>query len=37
MSFWERMDEVVNQGLESSREILSKARDKGVLSANVRG
>ena len=28
MSFWERMEEVVNQGLESSRDILSKAREK---------
>lgn len=28
MSFWERMEEVVNQGLESSREILGKAKEK---------
>jgi uncharacterized phage infection (PIP) family protein YhgE len=28
MSFWDRMQEVVNQGLESSREILGKAKEK---------
>ncbi len=28
MSFWDRMEEVVNQGLESSREILGKAKEK---------
>lgn len=28
MSFWDRMEQVVNQGLESSREIIGKARDK---------
>lgn len=28
MSFWDRMDEIVNQGLESSREILGKAKEK---------
>jgi len=28
LSFWDRMEEVVNQGLESSREILGKAKGK---------
>ena len=28
MSFWDRMEEVVNQGLESSREVLGKAKEK---------
>lgn len=28
MGFWDRMDELVNQGLESSRELLGKAKDK---------
>ena len=28
MSFWDRMENVVNQGLESSREILGKAKEK---------
>ena len=28
MSFWDRMEKVVNQGLESSREILGKAKEK---------
>jgi len=28
MSFWDRMEEVVNQGLESSREVIGKAKDK---------
>jgi hypothetical protein len=28
MGFWERMEEVVNQGLESSREVLVRAREK---------
>ena len=28
MGFWERMEEVVNQGLESSREVLVRARAK---------
>ena len=28
MSFWDRMEQVVNQGLESSREILAKAKEK---------
>ena len=28
MSFWDRMDEIINQGLESSREILGKAKEK---------
>ena len=28
MGFWERMEEVINQGLESSREILGKAKEK---------
>ncbi|UCF97968.1 MAG: hypothetical protein JSV89_00175 [Spirochaetaceae bacterium] len=28
MGFWDRMEQVVNQGLESSREILGKAREK---------
>ena len=28
MSFWDRMEQVVNQGLESSREVLTKAKEK---------
>lgn len=28
MGFWDRMEELVNQGLEGSREILSKAKVK---------
>jgi uncharacterized phage infection (PIP) family protein YhgE len=28
MSFWDRMEQVVNQSLESSREVLSKAKEK---------
>ena len=28
MSFWDRMQEVVNQGLESSREVIGKAKEK---------
>jgi hypothetical protein len=28
MGFWERMEEAVNQGLESSREVLVRAREK---------
>ena len=28
MSFWDRMEEVVNQGLESSREVIGKAKEK---------
>lgn len=28
MSFWDRMQDVVNQGLESSREVLTKAKEK---------
>ena len=28
MAFWDRMEELVNQGLESSRELLGKAKDK---------
>jgi polyhydroxyalkanoate synthesis regulator phasin len=28
MSFWDRMEKVVNQGLESSREIIGKAKEK---------
>jgi len=28
MSFWERMEGIVNQSLESSREILGKAKEK---------
>ena len=28
MSFWERMEEAINQGFESSREILGKAKEK---------
>lgn len=28
MSFWDRMEQVVNQGMESSREVLSKAKEK---------
>ena len=28
MSFWDRMEEVVNQGLESSREAIGKAKEK---------
>jgi hypothetical protein len=28
MSFWDRMEKVVNQGLESSRELLGKAKEK---------
>ena len=26
MSFWDRMEQVVNQGLESSREVIGKAQ-----------
>ena len=28
MSFWDRMEQVVNQGLESSREVIGKAKEK---------
>jgi hypothetical protein len=28
MGFWDRMEELVNQGLESSRDILGKTKDK---------
>ena len=28
MSFWDRMEQMVNQGLESSREIIGKAKEK---------
>ena len=28
MSFWDRMEEIVSQGLESSRDILGKAKEK---------
>ena len=28
MSFWDRMQQIVNQGLESSREVLGKAKEK---------
>jgi hypothetical protein len=28
VGFWDRVDEVVNQGLSSSRELLRQARDK---------
>ena len=28
MSFWDRMEQIVNQGLESSRDILGKAKEK---------
>ena len=28
MSFWDRMEQVVNRGLESSREVLGKAKEK---------
>jgi uncharacterized phage infection (PIP) family protein YhgE len=28
MSFWDRMEQIVNQGLESSREVLGKAKEK---------
>jgi hypothetical protein len=28
MGFWDRMEELVNQGLESSRDILGRAKDK---------
>jgi hypothetical protein len=28
MGFWDRMEELVNQGLESSRDLLGKAKDK---------
>jgi len=28
MAFWDRMEELVNQGLESSRDLLGRAKDK---------
>ncbi len=28
MGFWERMEETINQGIRSSKEILGKAREK---------
>ncbi len=28
MGFWDRMEEVVNEGLKTSREVVSKAKDK---------
>ncbi|MBN2536507.1 MAG: hypothetical protein JXB88_26725 [Spirochaetales bacterium] len=28
MSFWERMQEVINQGIETSKDVLSKAKEK---------
>jgi predicted nucleic acid-binding Zn-ribbon protein len=35
MSFWDRMQEVVNQGLESSREILGKAKEQATVSKDA--
>ena len=28
MSFWERMQEVINQGIETSKDVLNKAKEK---------
>jgi hypothetical protein len=28
MSFWDRMEQVINEGLESSREVIGKAKEK---------